>query len=57
VHRERVYLVLMGTCIALFVLAWGVVRLFSLPAAIAMSAVAALIPPVAAIIGNARRQQ
>jgi hypothetical protein len=42
----------MGTCLSLIILAWFVVRFFSTPAAIAMSAVAACIPPVAAIVGN-----
>jgi hypothetical protein len=40
---------MMGTCIALIVLAWNVVRLWSVPAAVGMSVVAALIPPVAAM--------
>jgi hypothetical protein len=57
VNRERAYLLLMGTCIGLFVLAWTLVRLVSVPAAIAMSAVAAVIPPVAVVIGNARRER
>jgi hypothetical protein len=50
--RRRVYLWLMGTCVALIVLAWNVVRFWSIPAAVAMSVVAALIPPTAAILGN-----
>jgi Flp pilus assembly protein TadB len=50
--RKRVYFWLMGICVALIVLAWNVVRLWSVPAAVAMSAVAALIPPTAAILGN-----
>lgn len=45
----------MGICILLIVLAWNLVRLYSVPAAIAMSVVAALIPPVAAIVANGRR--
>jgi hypothetical protein len=45
----------MGACILLIVLAWNLVRLYSVPAAIAMSVVAALIPPVAAIVANGRR--
>lgn len=49
---RRWYFVMMGVCIALIVLAWNVVRLWSVPAAIAMSAIAAVIPPAAAIIGN-----
>ena len=51
-RRHRTYFVLMGTCVLLIVLAWNVVRLWSTTAAVAMSVVAALIPPVAAFIGN-----
>jgi hypothetical protein len=50
--RKQIYFVLMGTCLSLIALAWFVVRLFSTPAAIAMSVVAMVIPPVAAMIGN-----
>jgi hypothetical protein len=50
--RHRLYFVLMGTCIGLILLAWFVVRFYSTPAAIAMSVVAAVIPPIAAMIGN-----
>jgi hypothetical protein len=46
------YFWLMGTCIALIVLAWNVVRFFSTAAAVAMSVVAAVIPPAAAIVAN-----
>lgn len=49
---RRAYFWLMGSCIGLIVLAWYVVRLWSTTAAIVMSAVAAVIPPVAAIVGN-----
>jgi hypothetical protein len=49
---RKLYLLLMGSCITLIVLAWFVVRLFSIPAAIAMSAVAAVLPPTAAIVAN-----
>jgi hypothetical protein len=51
-RRLRVYLWLMGTCLVLILLAWNVVRLWSVPAAVAMSVVAALIPPVAAVLAN-----
>jgi len=51
--RDRAYLVLMSTCLTLFILAWAVVRLYSTTAAIVMSAVALAIPPVAVIIANA----
>lgn len=42
----------MGTCIVLILLAWNLVRLWSVTAAVVMSVVAAVIPPVAAIVGN-----
>ena len=50
--RRKAYFWLMGTCVVLIVLAWNVVRLWSTTAAVVMSAVAAVIPPVAAIVGN-----
>ena len=50
--RRRAYFVLMGSCVLLIVLAWNVVRFWSTAAAVAMSVVAAVIPPVAAIVGN-----
>lgn len=43
---------MMGTCVGLFVMAWAVVRLWSVPAAIAMCLVAMVIPPIAAIVAN-----
>jgi hypothetical protein len=42
----------MGGCLVLILLAWNVVRLWSVPAAVIMSVVAAVIPPTAVIIGN-----
>jgi hypothetical protein len=48
------YFVLMGTCLGLIVLAWGVVRLVSVPLAVVMSLVAAVIPPFAAVVANWR---
>jgi hypothetical protein len=42
----------MGVCVVLILLAWNVVRLWSVTAAVVMSVVAALIPPVAAIVGT-----
>ncbi|HEV7628018.1 MAG TPA: DUF3099 domain-containing protein [Streptomyces sp.] len=53
-RRRKRYFVLMTTCLVLFVSAWSFVRLWSVPAAIAMCVVAAVIPPVAAIAGNRR---
>ncbi len=51
-RRRHWYFAIMGTCLVLILLAWNVVRLFSPAAAIAMSAVAAVIPPVAALLAN-----
>lgn len=45
---------MMGLCLALFVLAWGVVRLWSVPVAVGMCLVAMVIPPLAAIVANRR---
>ena len=50
--RHRTYFVLMGTCVLLILVAWNVVRLWSTSAAVAMSILAALLPPIAAFIGN-----
>jgi hypothetical protein len=50
--RARRYLIIMGTCLTLLVLAWGLVRLWSVPVAIGMSMVAMVLPPVAAVIAN-----
>ena len=50
--RKKVYFLLMGTCILLILLAWNVVRFWSITAAVVMSAVAAVIPPIAVIVGN-----
>ncbi len=50
--RQRWYFAIMGTCLVLILLAWNVVRLFSTELAIAMSAVAALLPPVAVLVAN-----
>ncbi len=53
IPRERAYLVLMGVCLLLIILAWTLIWRYSTVAAVAMSAVALVIPPVAVIIGNA----
>ena len=50
--RKRAYLALMGVCLLLIILAWTVIYRYSNPAAIAMSAVALVVPPFAAIIAN-----
>ena len=50
--RRRWYFALMGLCLVLIVLAWNVVRFYSTTAAVVMSAVAAVLPPVAAVVAN-----
>ena len=50
--RERAYLVMMGACVLLIVLAWTLIWRYSVVAAIVMSAVALVIPPLAAIVAN-----
>jgi ABC-type methionine transport system permease subunit len=55
-RRKLPYLILMGTCVLLFVLSWAVVRRYSAPAAIAMTILALAIPPFAAIVANAGRE-
>ena len=49
------YFWLLGTCAALIVLAWIGVRFWSIPVAVGMSVVAALIPPVAAMLAGRGR--
>ena len=51
-RRQRWYFVLMGVCLALILLAWNLVRLWSTTAAVAMSVVAAVLPPIAVVIAN-----
>ena len=43
---------MMGTCVVLILLAWNLVRLWSTTAAVAMTLVAAVLPPAAVIVGN-----
>jgi hypothetical protein len=50
---KRLYFLLMGICIGLFVISWAVLDRYSQTAAIAVSAVALVIPPFAVIIANA----
>lgn len=52
-RRYLRYLLIMGTCVLLIVLAWTWVRFYSVPAAVIMSIVAALMPPLAAVVTNA----
>ncbi|MBB1243832.1 DUF3099 domain-containing protein [Streptomyces durbertensis] len=53
-RRRRRYFALMTVCLTLFLSATVFVRLVSVPIAVAMCVVAAMIPPVAAIVGNRR---
>ncbi|MDF4252873.1 DUF3099 domain-containing protein [Streptomyces sp. WMMB303] len=53
-RRRRRYFTLMAICLVLFISAWAFVRLWSVPAAVAMCAVAMVLPPLAAIVGNRR---
>ncbi len=51
--RKRLYLLLMGICLTLIVLAWTWVRFYSTTAAVVMSVIAMVIPPLAVLIANA----
>ncbi|MHC8562391.1 DUF3099 domain-containing protein [Streptomyces albidoflavus] len=51
-RRRHVYFAMMGLCLSLFVVACAVVRLWSVPAAVAMCVVAMVIPPFAAVVAN-----
>jgi hypothetical protein len=55
--RNIAYAMIMGTCLVLVILAWTVVRLYSVTAAIVMSVVATLMPPIAAMVANAGDEQ
>ena len=55
-HRRRVYFAIMVPCLTLIVVAWTIVQFFSITAAVAMSAVAMLMPPLAAIMANAGQE-
>ena len=50
--RKRAYFIMMGACLVLIVLAWTLIWRFSVTAAIVMSAVALVVPPLAAIVAN-----
>jgi urea transporter len=50
--RKAAYFAMMGSAVALFVLAWAVVRLYSTVAAGLMCLVALLLVPLAVIVGN-----
>jgi hypothetical protein len=49
---KRLYFVLMTICIGLFVISWAVVDRYSVVAAVIISGVALVIPPLAAIVAN-----
>ena len=51
-RRQRWYFALMGLCVVLILLAWNLVRFWSTTAAVAMSLVAAVLPPIAVVIAN-----
>jgi hypothetical protein len=51
-RRQRWYFALMGVCLVLILLAWNLVRLWSTPAAVVMSVVAAVLPPIAVVMAN-----
>jgi hypothetical protein len=51
--RKRGYFLLMGVCLTLFVLSWAVVRFYSVVAAVVISVVAMVIPPIAVMVANA----
>lgn len=55
IGQKAAYFWLMGTCIVLILLAWNLVRLWSTTAAVIMSVVAAVIPPIAVIVANRGR--
>src|SRR3954469_18867304 len=51
-RRQRWYFAIMGVCLLLIMLAWNLVRLWSTTAAVVMSVVAAVLPPIAVVIAN-----
>jgi len=50
--RKQAYFAMMGTCLVLIVLAWTLIWRFSVTAAVVMSAIAMVVPPVAAVVAN-----
>ena len=51
--RTRAYLIMMGVCVLLIVLAWTLIWRYSITAAVVMSVAALVVPPFAAIVANA----
>ena len=54
-RRRWLYFAIMIPCLTLIVVAWSIVQFFSTTAAVIMSVVAMVLPPVAAIMANAGR--
>ncbi len=54
-RRRRLYLGIMLPCLTLIIVAWTIVQWFSVTAAVIMSIVAMVMPPIAAIAANAGR--
>jgi hypothetical protein len=52
-QRKGLYFTLMGICVGLCVLAWALIRMYSLTAAIVMSGVALVLPLIAVTVANA----
>jgi Family of unknown function (DUF6343)/Protein of unknown function (DUF3099) len=50
--RTREYLLMMGTCLGLLLVAWVGLRLVSTTAAVVVTVIAMVIPPLAAIVAN-----
>jgi Protein of unknown function (DUF3099) len=50
--RQRWYFALMGVCLVMILRARNLVRLWSTTAAVVMSVVAAVLPPIAVVIAN-----
>jgi hypothetical protein len=55
--RNRVYFLMMAICLTLVIVAWTVVRIYSVTWAVVMSVAAMLIPPVAVMVANAGDEQ
>jgi hypothetical protein len=53
VTRKRGYFLLMGLCLTMVIVSWTIVRLYSVTAAVVISVVAMVIPPIAVIVANA----
>jgi hypothetical protein len=57
VLSHRPYLIAMGICLLLIASAWTWVRLLSVTAAVVMSVLAMLLPPLAVILADAGREE